>query len=70
MKARVEIERQRLRQEAKDKANTMLQNGDFQSASKKFIEAIEITNDMVHSFVNELKSLRIDFLIAPYEADA
>jgi hypothetical protein len=51
MKQRVESERQKLRLEAKAKASQLLQNGDFSGACRKFIEAIEITPEMMHSFI-------------------
>ena len=34
------------------------------------MEAIEITSDMVNHLLVELKCLKIDYIVAPYEADA
>lgn len=48
----------------------MLQNGDFSGACRKFIEGIEITPEMVHSFIQELRTIKVDYIVAPYEADA
>jgi exonuclease-1 len=70
MKERVELERQKLRIEAREKAAHMLVNGDFSGATRKFIEGIEITPDMIHSFIMELRTLKVEFIVAPYEADA
>jgi len=42
----------------------------MQGANKKYIEAIEITTDMVQKLLLELKCLKIDYIVAPYEADA
>lgn len=70
MKERVEIERAKLRVEAKDKAKQMLMNGDFAGAARKYIEGIEITSEMIFLFIRELRSLKIEFIVAPYEADA
>lgn len=70
MKDRVEQERQRLRTEAREKALQLLGNGDFAGATKKFVEGIEITPEMVHAFIRELRHLKVDFVVAPYEADA
>lgn len=48
----------------------MYANGDVSGAQRKFVEALEITHDIVNKLVLELKSLKVSFLIAPYEADA
>lgn len=48
----------------------MLVNGDFSGATKKFIEGIEITPEMIHGFITELRTLKVEFIVAPYEADA
>ena len=42
----------------------------MQGANKKYVEAIEITSDMVNQLLIELKCLKIDYIVAPYEADA
>jgi len=48
----------------------MLLNGDFDGANRKFIEAIEISPDMVRRIIHELQRLNIEYIVAPYEADA
>ncbi len=48
----------------------MLLDGNMQGANKKYTEAIEITTDMVQKLLVELKCLRIEYIVAPYEADA
>jgi len=48
----------------------MLLDGDMQGANKKYTEAIEITTDMIQKLLVELKCLRIEYIVAPYEADA
>lgn len=48
----------------------MMANGDFAGATRKFIEGIEITPDMIHSIIMELRTLKVEFIVAPYEADA
>jgi exonuclease-1 len=70
MKERVEMDRQKLRHEAKEKASHLFQNGDFSGACRKFIECCEITPEMIYSFIEELRILKVDFIVAPYEADA
>jgi exonuclease-1 len=48
----------------------MLLDGNMQGANKKYTEAIEITTDMIQKLLVELKCLRIEYIVAPYEADA
>jgi exonuclease 1 len=48
----------------------MLINGDFAGATRKMIEGAEITSEMIHFFILELRSLKVEFIVAPYEADA
>jgi exonuclease-1 len=48
----------------------MLLDGNMQGANKKYTEAIEITTDMIQKLLVELKCLRIEYILAPYEADA
>lgn len=48
----------------------MYANGDFSGAQKKFVEALEITHEIVNKLIVELRSQKVQFLIAPYEADA
>ena len=45
-------------------------NGDVNGAAKKYIESIEITSEMVYNLIIELQKLKIQFIVAPYEADA
>ena len=39
-------------------------------AQRKFGEAIDITPEMANCFINILKQQKIEFYVAPYEADA
>lgn len=48
----------------------MYTNGDVSGAQKKFVEALEITHDIVNKLIVELRSQKVQFLVAPYEADA
>lgn len=34
------------------------------------MEGIEINNDMIHLFIQELKHLNVQYVVAPYESDA
>ena len=44
--------------------------GQLVQAQRKFSEAIDITPEMANLFIKILKDLKIEFYIAPYEADA
>lgn len=48
----------------------MYTNGDVSGAQKKFVEALEITHDIVNKLIVELRQQKVQFLVAPYEADA
>ena len=42
----------------------------MQLAHKKYMEAVDITPDISNCFIKSLKAQKIEFYIAPYEADA
>ena len=70
MKQRIEDERKKARQESQTKARQLMQEGKVTQANKKFMEGIEITNDMIHLFIQELKRGKVDYVVSPYESDA
>ena len=39
-------------------------------AQRKFAEAVDITPEMAFEFIQILKSLKIEYNVGPYEADA
>lgn len=45
-------------------------NGDQKMAQRKFTEAVDITPDMAKQFMIILSLNKIEFYVAPYEADA
>ena len=47
-----------------------MRQGKIEQANKKLVEAIEITNDMIHLFIQELKRNKVDYVVSPYESDA
>lgn len=47
MKERVELERARQRQEARERALLIAQSGNLNGAVKKFVEGVEISNEMI-----------------------
>ena len=55
MKQRVEEERKRVRRESQLKAVQLMQEGNLTLANKKYIEGFEITKEMIHLFIKNLK---------------
>ena len=70
MKLDVETERDRSRQENKRKAEEFLRSGNSVMAHKMFSAAVDITPEMAYKFVQVAKQMGVEFLVAPYEADA
>ena len=60
----------RNREEAKKKAEELKRMGNSAAAQRKFCEAIDITPDMAKCFIQVLQQQKIEFYVAPYEADA
>jgi exonuclease-1 len=52
------------------KATELKSRGMSTLARKKFAESIDITPDLAYAFIKVLKDWKIEFYIAPYEADA
>lgn len=70
MKQNTEIEREKHRLEQKRKAEEQLRLGNSINASKMFPAAVDITPLMAYHFVQSAASLGVQFIVAPYEADA
>jgi len=47
-----------------------MQAGDLAQANKKYVEGVEITKEMIHLFIRQLKQLNVEYVVAPYESDA
>ncbi len=47
----------------------MLEEGD-EAGFKKLVDSIDITPDIAYRLILELKKKNIEFIVAPYEADA
>ncbi|CAI9753598.1 unnamed protein product [Fraxinus pennsylvanica] len=69
-KAATEDERHRRRKANRDMAMEKLKAGDANAASEFFQRAVSITPLMAHQLVQILRSENIEFVVAPYEADA
>jgi exonuclease-1 len=56
--------------ESRTKAEEFLQCGEVSKANRKFNEAVSIDSKMIHRFIQVLKQMSVQFIVAPYEADA
>ncbi|GAA0183913.1 exodeoxyribonuclease [Lithospermum erythrorhizon] len=69
-KAATEDERYRKRKTNRDLAMAKLKEGNVKAAIELFQRAISVTTSMAHQLIEILKAEKIEFLVAPYEADA
>ncbi|XP_021292273.1 exonuclease 1 [Herrania umbratica] len=69
-KAATENERYRRRKDNRELAMVKLKEGDVRGASELFQRAVSITPAMAHQLIHILRSENIEFVVAPYEADA
>lgn len=60
----------RKRAEIKELGRKCLEQGDKKGAEKHFRKCLNITHAMVRKFIKALRLKQIDYVIAPYEADA
>jgi exonuclease-1 len=65
-----ETKRRESRHKYKELALVQLQAGNRDAATKLFQKSIEINETMLRTFIEKLRSLNIEFIVAPYEADA
>ncbi|KAI4302553.1 hypothetical protein MLD38_038282 [Melastoma candidum] len=69
-KAATQDDRERRRKASRDLAMEKLEGGDVQAASELFQRGVSITSTMAYRLIQELKAEDIEFIVAPYEADA
>ncbi|XP_040998489.1 exonuclease 1 [Juglans microcarpa x Juglans regia] len=69
-KAATEEERHRKRKANRDLAMAKLKQGDASAAYELFQRAVSITPSMAHQVIQVLRSENIEYVVAPYEADA
>uniref|UniRef100_A0A1J3DUT9 Exonuclease 1 n=1 Tax=Noccaea caerulescens TaxID=107243 RepID=A0A1J3DUT9_NOCCA len=69
-KAATGDERQRKRKANFDAAMAKLKEGNVGAATELFQRAVSVTSSMAHQLVQVLKSENVEFIVAPYEADA
>ncbi|XP_038688103.1 exonuclease 1 [Tripterygium wilfordii] len=63
-------ERQRKRKANRESAMAKLEEGDVNAATELFQRAVNVTPSMAHQLIQILRSENIEFVVAPYEADA
>ena len=69
-KAGTELKRAASREEAKRKGLELLKMGKTTAAHQELQKAIDVTPEMARELIEELKRLKIKYVVAPYEADA
>ncbi|CAH8357292.1 unnamed protein product [Eruca vesicaria subsp. sativa] len=69
-KAATGDERQRKRKANFDIAMVKLKEGNVGAAVEYFQRAVSVTSSMAHQLIQVLKSENVEFIVAPYEADA
>ena len=70
MKKNVEDDRAKKRENAKKEAQNFLARGNEIMAIKEFSKSIDITPQIAHSFILALRELKVEYYVAPFEADA
>ena len=70
MKARTDALRAAQRQAHRRTAAALLQEGKAAAAEKEMAAALEVTAEMRHVFITALQARRVEFVVAPYEADS
>ncbi|KKY27341.1 putative 53 exonuclease and flap-endonuclease [Phaeomoniella chlamydospora] len=69
-KAQTEAARRAKREDAKKEGLELFNAGKTAQAYKVFQKAIDVTPQMTHALIQELKKLDVAYVVAPYEADA
>lgn len=69
-KAATEASREKSRDEKKKLAKELLKAGKPSQATQEFQKCIDITPEMAAAVIQQLKKMNVDYVVAPYEADA
>lgn len=69
-KAATEASRATSREEHRRRGNEYLKAGKPSLAAAEFQKSIDVTPEMARYFIEELKKMGVDYVVAPYEADA
>lgn len=59
-----------MRTKARAEAEALYRKGKYDLAARKFGESASVTPNMIEAFINLLQEKNIDYIVAPYEADA
>ena len=70
MKLHVEQTRTKGRHQHRAEADALWKEGKQELAIRKYAEGIAITGQMAYEFIKVLKQKKIQYVVAPYEADA
>lgn len=69
-KAATEDDRDKRREKSKALGMELLTAGKVSQANIEFAKAVDVTPEMARMFIDELKKAGVQYLVAPYEADA
>jgi exonuclease-1 len=69
-KAATEADRQKRREESKRAGLELLNAGKTSQAYLEFQKAVDVTPEMARQLIDDLKMSNVQFIVAPYEADA
>ena len=58
------------RKNAEHRANAALNSRDETAARKAIMQTVEVTPDMAYDLIQRLRIAKVQFIVAPYEADA
>lgn len=70
MKGGEEKDRRESRARAMEKGRAYMEAGNIDDARNAFTKAVDITPEMAHHVILELRKRKIKYVVAPYEADA
>ncbi|OQR79983.1 exonuclease 1-like [Tropilaelaps mercedesae] len=69
-KAETNKKRSESKKENRAKARMLFADGQASEAKKVMRRCVEITPELAHQFIEELRRKDVDYIVAPYEADA
>ena len=69
-KAATEADRSKRREESRKAGQELLNVGKISQAYLEFQKAVDVTPEMARQLIDELKKTGIQYIVAPYEADA
>lgn len=70
MKTETHDERRARREEAYAKAEAAYAAGEFRKAEEFYQRACPVTHEMVRDVIRQCRSMNVEYVVAPYEADA